>query len=331
MTQPVQDPAASAWRGPTRPYDLVKEVVIALVAVSVLVVGLAAVFSSPDEPGVTIQHWARADAADFVATATTELDGTSTSASYGAPYNHNDPGQKLGPLGLQKLAGVRTQIDSAHDFVVGPLQTITGDPALTTALARYNGATPAQEQQWSSNYDQAIQNASGQNPAKVHAGDYGPVPVMTARLLQLAQSGALDSQLVNPGSGFYQTNYTKPLLFLADSGYLANLADAQHLSGDQWGMTNETGSFPGQAWLWLYTFWYQISPFSHSGNADALVWGIMMVLSLALVLVPFIPGVRSIPKRVPIYRLIWRDYYRAHATPNASEPRAPTSQASHST
>lgn len=56
---------------------------------------------------------------------------------------------------------------------------------------------------------------------------------MTARLLQLAQSGALDSQLVNPGSGFYQTNYTKPLLFLADSGYLANLADTQHLSGDQ--------------------------------------------------------------------------------------------------
>ncbi len=168
-------------------------------------------------------------------------------------------------------------------------------------------------------------------PRRFAPASAGPVPIMTARLLQLAQSGALDSQLVNPGSGFYQTNYTKPLLFLADSGYLANLADAQHLSGDQWGMTNETGNFPGQAWLWLYTFWYQISPFSHSGNADALVWGVMMVLSLALVLVPFIPGVRSIPKRVPIYRLIWRDYYRAHATPNPSEPRAPSSETSRPT
>jgi hypothetical protein len=29
-----------------------------------------------------------------------------------------------------------------------------------------------------------------------------------------------------------------------------------------------------------------------------------------LVLVPFIPGVRSIPKALPIYRVIWRDYYR---------------------
>jgi hypothetical protein len=306
----VPDPAASTWRGPTRPFDLVKELVIALVAVSVVVVALAAVFSSPDEPGVTIQRWARADANDFVATSTTELDGTSTSASYGAPYNHNDPGQKIGPLGLQKLAGVRIPIDPARDFVIGPLQTITSDPALSIALARYNGATAAQQQQWASNYDQAIQNTPGRGPAKVRAGVYGPVPVMTARLLQLAQSGALDSQLVNPTTGFYQTDYTRPLLFLADSGYLANLADTQHLSGDQWGMTNETGSYPGQAWLWLYTFWYQVSPFSHSGNADALIWGIMAALSLVLVLVPFIPGVRSIPKLVPIYRIIWRDYYR---------------------
>ena len=310
MRSRAADPAASPWRGPTRPYDLVKEVVVALVVVSLLVALLAAIFSSPDERGVTIQRWARADAADFVTTATTELDGTSTSSSYGPPYNHNGPGQKLGPIGLQKLAGVRFPIDSAHDFVVGPLQTVTGDPALTAALARYNAASPSQRQQWASNYDEAIQKAPGQEPAKVASGDYGPVPIMTDRLLRLAQSGALDTQLVDPRSDFYQTDYARPLLFLADSTYLANLADAQHLSGNQWGMTNETGSYPGQAWLWLYTFWYQVSPFSHSGNADALIWGIMAVLSLALVLVPFIPGVRSIPKVVPVYRLIWRDYYR---------------------
>ena len=31
------------------------------------------------------------------------------------------------------------------------------------------------------------------------------------------------------------------------------------------------------------------------------------------VLVPFIPGVRSIPRLIPIHRLIWRDYYRNQA------------------
>jgi hypothetical protein len=38
----------------------------------------------------------------------------------------------------------------------------------------------------------------------------------------------------------------------------------------------------------------------------------MMVLSLGLVLVPFIPGIRSIPRWVPLHRLVWRDYYRQH-------------------
>ena len=92
--------------------------------------------------------------------------------------------------------------------------------------------------------------------------------------------------------------------------YLEDLARAQHLGGDQWGMMNETGNYPGQAWLWLYTFWYQVKPFSTSGNADALVWSLMALFTLAFVLVPYIPGVRSIPKLVPIYRLIWRNYYR---------------------
>jgi hypothetical protein len=66
----------------------------------------------------------------------------------------------------------------------------------------------------------------------------------------------------------------------------------------------------GQPWLWLYTFWYQIKSFSTSGNADALVWGIMLILTAAQILVPFIPGLRSIPRKGPVYRLIWRDYYR---------------------
>ena len=85
---------------------------------------------------------------------------------------------------------------------------------------------------------------------------------------------------------------------------------ADNLGGDQWGMMNEVGNYPGQPWMWLYTFWYQVKPFSTSGNADALVWGLMMLLTVGFVLIPFIPGVRSIPRWIPIHRLIWRDYYR---------------------
>ena len=85
-------------------------------------------------------------------------------------------------------------------------------------------------------------------------------------------------------------------------------------------MMNETGSYPGQSWLWLYTFWYQIKPFSDDtttvgANADAYVWVLMMLLTLGFLLVPFIPGIRSIPRWIPLHRLIWRDYYRRHSHP----------------
>ncbi|MEA2638148.1 MAG: hypothetical protein QOE18_1205, partial [Chloroflexota bacterium] len=104
----------------------------------------------------------------------------------------------------------------------------------------------------------------------------------------------------------------KPLLFIADGSYLADKGRAQHLAGDQWGMMNETGSYPGQTWLWLYTVWYQVEPFKASENADILVMLVMGILSLAFICIPFIPGIRDIPRRIPIYRLIWREHYREH-------------------
>jgi hypothetical protein len=53
-----------------------------------------------------------------------------------------------------------------------------------------------------------------------------------------------------------------------------------------------------------------VSPMNTSGNGDILVWAIMMVLTLGLVLVPFIPGLRTIPRKTRVYRLIWREHYR---------------------
>ena len=306
----VADPDATHWTGPTRPYDLVKEFVVALVVVSLLTAVLAAVFSSPDDKQVTLQQWATAAPADFVATAATELDGSSGTATYGAPYTHDkSAAQKIGPVAPQNWPGVTIPVDPATDFVLRPLQAAPAGADLQAALAQWNGATAAQRQAWASAYDDAVAKAPDGDPAKVASGDYGPVPVMLAGLLALAKSGGLDGALLSQGH-FYQTDYTKPLLFLADGAYLESLTRAQHLGGDQWGMMNETGNYPGQAWLWLYTFWYQVKPFSTSGNADALVWGLMMVLTLVFVFVPFIPGLRSIPKVTRVYRLVWRNWYR---------------------
>ena len=71
------------WAGPTARYDLLREVTICFVVVLVLVVGLAVVFSSPDDPPVTLRSWSRALPVDFVQTATTELAGTRASPATG--------------------------------------------------------------------------------------------------------------------------------------------------------------------------------------------------------------------------------------------------------
>src|SRR4029077_13721935 len=147
----------------------------------------------------------------------------------------------------------------------------------------------------------------------------GPLPVMMSNLLGVAQAGGLDGLLAINGR-FYQTDYTQPLLFIGDGGYLAGVAGDAHLTGSLWGMMNETGSYPGQTWLWLYTLWYQVPPFTsttgflgfNASNADLGIIILMTLLTAALALVPFIPGLRDIPRWMPIHRLIWRTYYTPH-------------------
>jgi hypothetical protein len=292
---------------PTRPYDLVKEFVVAVVVVGLLTVLLAAVFSSPDRKAITLAEWAKAAPEDVVATATAELAGTSTSAGYGAPYNRAGDGQKLGPLPVQRWGSVRIPIDSANDLVINPLSTVTGNPDLITNLGTWRAATADQQTKWAGAYADALAAAPDGDPSKVaSSSDYGPVPVIANGFLALAASGGLEGLLTSRTS-FYVSDETKPLLLLADGAYLEDQARADHLGGDQWGMMNETGNYPGQPWMWLYTFWYQVKPFSTSDNADALVWALMAVLTLGLVLVPFIPGLRSLPRHLGVHRLIWRD------------------------
>ena len=120
----------------------------------------------------------------------------------------------------------------------------------------------------------------------VPAAADGPVPVMLATETSLARSGAIDADLL-ANHAFYGTDFTKPLLFLEDGQYFSNVATAQHLTGAQWGVMNETGSYPGQPWLWLYTLWYQVPGFDNSANVDLIAI--------------YLTGV---------HRLIWRDWYR---------------------
>src|SRR5438132_6098383 len=302
------------------PYDLIKELTIALVAILGITLLLSVVLSSPDVPSVTIQSWAKADPVDFVTTATGELAGSTTVASYGPPYNVNSGSvQSWGFLHPQEWFGIHVATNPPNDFVIQPLtQSTSGDTLLAVALNAFNAANSDTQGKWLMNYSNALGNASvsGTGAVVVARGDYGPVPVLMDRMLRLARSGGLDALLLS-SNHFYQTDFTRSLLFMDDGGYLPGLAQDQKLTGSQWGMMNETGRYPGQAWLWLYTMWYQIPPYNSdtemlgisSANADLAVVGTMALLTVLLIFVPFIPGLRDIPRWIPIHKLIWRRYY----------------------
>jgi hypothetical protein len=315
---------ARAWRGPTRRYDILKEGTIAGVVILALTFGLAGLLSSPDVPPVTVATWAKLAPADFLATAATELNGSSLSAGYGPPYNNGTGSVQHLLITPQTWFGVTQPINSAQDFVITPLTTFAPtNPVLAAALRVYRAASPAQQLTWANAYANAVTKVKFVNgiPLVPPAAD-GPVPAMLASELTLARTGGLDTDLLAQQK-FYGANYTKPLLFIADGSYFAAKAQAMNLTGGQWGVMNETGSYPGQPWLWLYTLWYQVPHFSTSANVDMIAVFLTGLGTILLLLVPFIPGLRDIPRLIPIHRLVWRSWYRSAAGPEAGQAPTP--------
>ena len=135
---------------------------------------------------------------------------------------------------------------------------------------------------------------------------------MLATEYTMGRSGALDTDLLAQRD-FYGTNFTKPLLFMGDGAYFSDKAAAMNLTGDQWGVMNETGSYPGQPWLWLYTLWYYVPGFSASANVDLIAVYLTGLATILLLAIPFIPGLRDIPRWIPVHRLIWRKWEPATA------------------
>ncbi|HLH81918.1 MAG TPA: cytochrome b N-terminal domain-containing protein [Trebonia sp.] len=312
---------AAPWRGPTRRYDILKEGAIASLVALVLTAGLASVLSSPDVPPVTVRTWAQVAPADFLGTAATELNGTSLTATYGPPYNSNGTPQTL-LFAPANWAGVRQPIDPAQTFVLSPLAAAAPtDRTLAAALAAYNAAPAALRDKWATNYASAVTKVRfvGGAPVVPPAND-GPVPVMLATELTLARSGAIDTDLLAQRP-FYGTDFTKPLLFMEDGQYYGNLAASMNLTGDQWGVMNETGSYPGQPWLWLYQLWYHMPGWRNSANVDLIAIYMTGLATLLLLLVPFIPGLRDIPRWIPVHRLIWRSWGGQARGPGAPAPR----------
>jgi hypothetical protein len=348
----IDDQAARhRWSGPLQKYDLLIEGTIALGVMTALLVVLSTLFGSPKVAAISLKSWAESAPDDFAQAALAELLGTSATATYGPPYQplaqQSGSVQSIGAFSPQTWFGVPYPIDAPHDLVLNPLASWSAfNPPLREALARWNGASSGERAAWGKHASAATLQVSGlqQGRRNVQAlslhvegdivkldgkGDMGPIATLLGGMLVMARSGALDSQLLQAPAPFYSLDYTKPLMFLNDSpNYYANLAQQYAMGGEQWGVMNEIGSWPGQPWLWFYSMWYMMpfAPYAvgsqsiaNGGPPDINVIATVTPIFILLFLLPVIPGLRDLPRYLGIYKIIWRDYYAAYGKGKRAE------------
>jgi len=310
---------------PMKPYDLLREGLIVLGLATVVVVILAAVFRSPDYPTVRGEDVANLEPIAFLQTSADILAGNHGVQDYGPPYtSDSENAQSLLGVAPANWFGATIPVDPTEDLVLRPLQRVAIlNSDVANALQEYQAASPDEQQTWVTAYLDALDEATETNgEVSIPPGDYGPVPTMMNGMLALGRAGLLEGAL-DSGSGLpYSLDNTKSLLFFQDDVDAA-VAETLDMKGDQWGVSNETGRFPGAWWLWPYAFLYQIPPMSSSPNADLQAIAIAFAAFLLLLLLPFIPIIRWLPRHLGIHRLIWRDWYRRseNVRPKADGPR----------
>ncbi len=262
-----------------------------------LIVAVAAIVGSPNWPRDTIAGVSNNDPGGAILAFTQELDGTSSSAGNAQEWGMGDPGQV---------------------FVLNPLHQyapLLGSDVQNSVQA-YDGASPDQRRQWAANYDQALGTitpmSSGdsdmegvQSPdySKLATlqGDFGPVPTLVKADLQLAQGGFLEQylQAIASGHSYHLTN-----IWLYDHPGLLNTAVAEGLTDDQWGMVKERGFSVGPWYLIIPAVIHVKLP-GGEGAQGFILWNLLFA-ALLLFAVPLVPGVRSLPRYLKLYRFIYR-------------------------
>jgi hypothetical protein len=296
---------------PMKPYDLLREGLIALGIVAALIIVLAVIFKSPNAPTVRGEDVAKNHPLDYLKTATDFLAGESGLENYGPPYTKDTENIQriLGP-GPAAVLGVTLPLDAQKDLVITPLEKVAIlNRDVATALAVWKAASENAQKAWTKAYSDALDKAEeSDGQVKVPAGNYGPVPVMMMGMLDLGRAGLLEGALTSSERLPYTLDNTKAMLFFQED-VDQNVAGGYDMQGTQWGITHEVGNLPGPWWLWPYAIWYQIPPLTTAPNADVIVGSLMVLFFLLLLFVPFIPVLKHLPRWIPLYRIIWRDWY----------------------
>lgn len=183
---------------PTKPYDLLREGLVLLVFWGVVIVGLAALFDSPDYPTVRGEDVARRQPLAFLKTSANILAAKSSLQDYGPPYSQ-DTGNAQRFLGLAPAdwSGVTDPIDPPRDFILKPLaRTAVLNQDVADALRPYESAARDQQRTWVKAYLAALDKATlVGDQVQIPAGEYGPVATLMTGMLALGRAGLLEGAL----------------------------------------------------------------------------------------------------------------------------------------
>lgn len=311
---------------PMKPYDMVREGLIVFGGILIVVLCLAAFWGFPGKnfAPLTIKEVATKAPVAFLQRTVSYFSGTSGLQTYGPPYTHNDGNaQHIGPFCPACWIGVISPLNAKVDLVMQPLQQIAAiNPAVGTALKAYQQAKPKQQTAWDSAYSAALNKARMEHGRVIlPTGDYGPVPTLMNAMLTFARAGLLEAALTvdtNPNLAPYNTDYTRAFFYLGGDSIMGSVATRFDEQGGQWGMAHMAGPYPGAWWLWPYTFLYQIPIIANSPNGDLIAFVIFVGMLAVGIFLPLIPGLNRIPYVIPVYRVIWRDWYRKHPTGDSS-------------
>ncbi len=327
MTGNDGDPPAPAVRTDAPPGRMVRHVFwkypIISVVMMVVVAVLAAALGSPNHPKDTIAGAASSNPGGAVLAFTQELDGTASSSGNAKEFGMGDPGQVF------VLDPLRAALPLLGQIRVPNMPTLHASD-VRHAITTYSSASADQQMKWSSAYDKALATIlpsggsamSGSSTSSGSAGSsgamsatpspdytkigtlkgqFGPVPVLAEADLKLAQTGYLETHLlaVNPGHSFHLVN-----IWLYDHPNMLNTAMAQGLTDDQWGMVKERGFSIGPWYLAIPSVFHVYFPGGTTGSGFVL-WNVLFLLILLFV-IPLVPGLRDLPKRLKLYRFMYR-------------------------
>ncbi len=268
--------------------------VLACVFFVVLLV-LAALVGSPNWPRDTIASVSQQDPGGATLAFTQELAGDSTSTQNATEYGMGNPGDVFAHNPLHQAAW----------FLGATVQA---------ALDQYDVASPQQRVAWAKHYEAALATitpmssggAMSVTPSPAYSkiatlqGDFGPIPVMVAADLRLAQNGYLEQylQTVDAGHAYHLTN-----IWLYDHPAMLNTAVQQGLTDDQWGMIKERGFSVGPWYLIVPAIIHVKFPGGENGPGFIL-WNLLFAFFLLFV-VPLVPGIRDLPRYLKFYRFIY--------------------------